>query len=345
MQLSADIIKRNIQRIASELGFSDCRIAEARPATHASAYRQWVDDGCAGEMGWLERNVDRRVSPQEVLPGAKSMVCLALNYYPGEQEGKDYKIARYAWNEDYHDIIEDMLRDLNAAMEEMGGTQRFYVDTGPVLERDFASDAGLGWNGKSTVQIHREYGTWTFLCELITTLELAPDPAQSSFCGKCTACIDHCPTGAITGPHRVDARRCISYLTIEHHGSIPVELRGMMGDRIYGCDKCLEVCPWNRFAQVSRETKLHARKAIFDHTLRDFLTLSVEEFRDVFAKSPIKRIKRERFLRNVCVGLGNTGTLEDVPHLEASIERENSELIKEHAKWAISEITQRCKAS
>jgi len=196
------------------------------------------------------------------------MVCLALNYYPGEHspdEDIDYRIARYAWNEDYHDIIEEKLRDLNLAMEEMGGTQRYYVDTGPILERDFASDAGLGWNGKSTVQIHKSLGTWTFLCELITTLELQPDPPLRDHCGKCTRCIDHCPTQAITGPREMDARRCISYLTIEHKGSIPLELRPLMGDKIYGCDICLEVCPWNRFAQLSRETKLHAKGEIF-HT-------------------------------------------------------------------------------
>lgn len=340
MEVNAHIAKENIRFIAKRLGFSDCRIAVAREAQHASRYLEWVEQGCAGEMEWLERNKERRVNPCEVLPGAKAMVCLAFNYYPAEQEEKDYRIARYAWNDDYHDIIEDKLRDLNAAMEEMGGQQRFYVDTGPVLERDFASDAGLGWNGKSTVQIHPKFGTWFFLCELITTLPLEPDKPFGDHCGKCSRCIDHCPTQAITGPREMDARRCISYLTIEHAGSIPLELRPMMGDRIYGCDTCLEVCPWNRFAQISRDTKMHARQQIFDHSLRDFLTMDVASFRQVFAKSPIKRIKHPRFIRNVCVALGNTGNHDDIAAL-ASVADKSDALVAEHAHWAIEQIRSR----
>jgi len=312
MELGADQIKSNIKFISKSLGFSDCRIAKVKPATHGSRFREWVADGTAGDMKWLERNVERRINPNEVLEGAKSMVCLALNYYPGEQDSaheNGYKIARYAWNEDYHDIIDDKLRDLNIAMEELGGQQRFYVDTGPVLERDFASDAGLGWNGKSTVQIHKSLGTWTFLCELITTF-----------------------------PREMDARRCISYLTIENKSSIPLELRPLMGDRIYGCDVCLEVCPWNRFAKISQETKLHAKAEIFEHKLEDFLSITENEFRTIFAKSPIKRIKRPAFLRNVCVAIGNRGSKADLPALEQLLLSEDNELIKEHAEWAMQQI-------
>ena len=341
MQPTSDQIKSNIKFIAKSLGFSDCRIAKVKPATHGNRFQEWLDAGTAGDMEWLERNVSRRLNPAEVLEGAKSMVCLALNYYPGEHDTADtpdYNIARYAWNEDYHDIIEDKLRDLNIAMEELGGTQRFYVDTGPILERDFASDAGLGWNGKSTVQIHKSLGTWTFLCELITTLELEPDASLSDHCGKCTKCIDHCPTNAITGPREMDARRCISYLTIEHKGSIPLELRPLMGDRIYGCDACLEVCPWNRFAKISRETKLHAKAEIFEHSLTDFLAMTDQDFRNVFAKSPIKRIKRTHFLRNVCVALGNRAQKSDLPALENLLLTEENELLREHAEWAKTEI-------
>jgi len=341
MELGADQIKSNIKFISKSLGFSDCRIAKVKPATHGSRFREWVADGTAGDMKWLERNVERRINPNEVLEGAKSMVCLALNYYPGEQDSaheSGYKIARYAWNEDYHDIIDDKLRDLNMAMEELGGQQRFYVDTGPVLERDFASDAGLGWNGKSTVQIHKSLGTWTFLCELITTLELTPDAPLKDHCGKCTRCIGHCPTQAITGPREMDARRCISYLTIENKSSIPLELRPLMGDRIYGCDVCLEVCPWNRFAKISQETKLHAKAEIFEHKLEDFLSITENEFRTIFAKSPIKRIKRPAFLRNVCVAIGNRGSKADLPALEQLLLLEDNELIKEHAAWAMQQI-------
>ncbi len=341
MQPTSDQIKSNIKFIAKSLGFSDCRIAKVKPATHGKRFQEWLDAGTAGDMKWLERNAHRRLNPAEVLDGAKSMVCLALNYYPGEHDpadGIDYKIARYAWNEDYHDIVEDKLRDLNIAMEELGGTQRFYVDTGPILERDFASDAGLGWNGKSTVQIHKSLGTWTFLCELITTLELAPDPPLNDHCGKCTQCIDHCPTNAITGPREMDARRCISYLTIEHKGSIPLELRPLIGDRIYGCDVCLEVCPWNRFAKLSSETKLHAKGEIFHHSLRDFLAISEDDFRRIFAKSPIKRIKRPAFLRNICVAVGNKADLNDLPALKMLLLKETDPLVVEHAEWAIAEI-------
>lgn len=341
MQVSGDVAKANIVRAARALGFDDCRVSRARVAAHAEEYRRWVEEGCAGDMKWLERNVDRRTDPTVVVDGACSVVSLALNYFPGgEEPNKDYRIARYAWNEDYHDIIEGKLRDLNLVLEEMGGVQRFYTDTGPVLERDFAADSGLGWNGKSCVQIHRRMGTWFFLAEIITTLDLPPDAPFGDHCGKCTRCMDACPTDAITEPHRVDARRCISYLTIEHQGAIPLEFRKKIGDRIYGCDACLDVCPWNRFAQVSRETRFHARKAVFSHGLRDFLAMDEEGFRVLFAKSPIKRIKRSRFLRNVCVALGNVGTKKDLPALERAAGGGDA-LIAEHAAWAISEIRNR----
>ncbi|MDB6076750.1 MAG: tRNA epoxyqueuosine(34) reductase QueG, partial [Akkermansiaceae bacterium] len=238
---------------------------------------------------------------------------------------------------DYHDIIDKMLRRMDEGMQALGGTQRYYVDTGPVLERDFASDAGLGWNGKSTVQIHRALGTWFFLAELLTTLDLKVDAPFGDHCGKCTRCMVACPTQAITAPRRMDARRCISYLTIEHKGAIPLEFREAIGDRLYGCDACLEACPWNRHAQVSREARFHARESVFKLKPREFLALSDDEFRTLFTKSPIKRIKRPRFLRNVCVVLGNTGTVEDLPALAAAAADEDP-LISEHAQWAIGRI-------
>jgi len=334
-----------IKQWARELGFDDCRIAPAKVATHADVFRDWIAEGRQGEMAWMERHPERRCDPREVLAGCKSVICLALNYYPGRSpfsEGDEggYRIARYAWNEDYHDLIEKCLREFDLKLQTLGGVQRFYVDTGPVLERDFASDAGLGWNGKSTVQIHRHLGTWFFLAELLTTLELAPDTPFGDHCGKCTACITACPTQAITAPRRLDARRCISYLTIEHKGAIPVEFRKAIGDRIYGCDDCLDACPWNRFAVESREMSFQARKAVFSHRLRDFLDLDDAGFRVLFAKSPVKRIKRARFLRNVCVALGNTGTVADLAALESAA-AEADPLVSEHARWAIEEISQR----
>lgn len=330
--------KQNIQRIARELGFDDCRVSRARVAAHSDHYRQWIADGCAVEMKWLERGVDRRVDPRLVVDGACSVVSLALNYFPGREDPEvDYRIARYAWNEDYHDIIEAKLKDLNEAMVDMGGLQRFYTDTGPVLERDFATSSGLGWNGKSCVQIHKGMGTWFFLAELITTLDLPTDDVFGDHCGKCTRCMVACPTDAITEPHRVDAHRCISYLTIENPGPIPGEYRKQIGNLIYGCDICQDVCPWNRFAKLSSETKFHARQAVFDYQLRDFLELDDDGFRALFAKSPIKRIKRKGFLRNVCVALGNVGGADDLPALKR-VEGDSDPLIAEHAAWAVREI-------
>ena len=329
-----------IKNRARELGFDDCRIAAAARATHADTFLAWLDHGHHGEMQWLERNPQRRCDPREVLPGCRTVVTLALNYYPGPHPQTGWQIARYAWNDDYHDLIEKKLKALNQDMVELGGQQRYYVDHGPVLERDFATDAGLGWSGKSTVQIHRHLGTWFFLAELLTTLDLPPDPPVGDHCGKCTRCIDACPTDAITAPHQLDARRCISYLTIENPGPIPEEFRQAIGDRIYGCDECLNVCPWNRFAQISRESQFHARDPVFDMKLREFLDLSDEQFRTLFRKSPIKRIKRPRFLRNVCVALGNTGTVDDLPALQRA-SRDPDPLIAEHADWAIRQIQQR----
>lgn len=334
-----------IKAWAMESGFDECRIAAARRATHADDFEEWLAEGRNGEMAWMEKNPSRRADPREVLPACKSVICLAVNYYTGsnpfpKDHPQDYRIAKYSWNEDYHDLVEKRLADFDAKLKELGGTQRYYVDTGPVLERDFATDSGLGWNGKSTVQIHRKMGTWFFLAELLTTLDLSPDPEFGDHCGKCTRCITACPTQAITAPHKLDARRCISYLTIENKGPIPEEFRRLIGDRIYGCDECLDVCPWNRFAKQSREISFQARPEIFSHTLRDFLKMDDEDFRTVFAKSPIKRIKRPRFLRNVCIALGNTGTTDDLPALtQAAADPEP--LISEHAAWAIGEVTGR----
>ena len=353
---------------ARALGFDDCRVAPAQPAAHRALFEQWLAEGKHGDMAWLARNPERRTDPTLVLPGAKSVIVLALNYYQGgtpypersesseAQRAKDgqhpassiqhpasspqYRVARYAWNNDYHDLIEAKLRTLADFLTTHGGTQRPYVDTGPVLERDFASESGLGWGGKSTMQIHRHLGTWFFLADILTTLELPPDTPATDHCGKCTRCITACPTQAITAPRRMDARRCISYLTIESKGPIPLEFRHAIGDRIYGCDSCLDACPWNRHAQASHEATFQARATIFQHTLRDFLTLTDDTFRALFAKSPIKRIKRPAFLRNVCVALGNTGTPADLPALEAAAQDEN-QLIAEHAAWAVGEIRAR----
>ena len=340
---------------AEGLGFALCRIAPCSAPPHAAEFRAWLEDGRAGEMAWLARNADRRTDPQLVLPGARSVVVLAMNYFVGAQSAErgarkgagvpiaDHRIARYAWGDDYHEVIEAKLRTLDAWLTERGGRQRCYVDTGPMLERDFAALAGAGWHGKSTMLIHPQLGAWFFLAEILTTLDLAADESLPDRCGKCTRCITACPTGAITAPHQLDARRCISYLTIELKGSIPEDLRPLIGDRIYGCDDCAAACPWNRFAQTSTETAFAAREFVHDWTLRDFLALDDDGFRALFKKSPIKRIKRRGFLRNVCVALGNTGTADDLPALARAAE-DPEPLIAEHATWALARIRERAAA-
>ncbi|MDA0812171.1 MAG: tRNA epoxyqueuosine(34) reductase QueG [Verrucomicrobia bacterium] len=343
--------KAIVQKAASELGFSECRIARCEPAAHKEAFRKWLADGCHGEMDWMERTPERRENPQLVMSGAKSMVVLALNYWqghapPSQQQPSGAKeakgiIARYAWGDDYHLIIEDRLADICSVLEDLGGAQqRGYVDYGPVLERDFASASGIGWNGKSTVQIHPKLGTWFFLAEVLTTLDLPVDTPSKDHCGKCTRCIDACPTNAITAPHHMDARRCISYLTIENPGPIPEEFRKAIGARIYGCDDCLDACPWNRFAQTARDAARFSRPQLQRMLLRDFLALTDNTFKTLFRHSPIKRIKRHRFLRNVCVALGNVGTAADLSALKEAA-NDSDPLISEHAQWAIDHIVTR----
>jgi epoxyqueuosine reductase len=369
-------VKTALIALARELGFDLCRIARCGTPPHAAEFRQWLAEGKAGDMAWLERNQDRRTDPQQVVPGARSVIVLGMNYWQGgKDEGRRMKdegdgglrregtavehptsniqhptssacppasgrIARYAWGDDYHDLIEAKLQVLDDWLTAQGGRQRHYVDTGPVLERDFAALAGVGWHGKSTMLVNPKLGTWFFLAEILTTLELEEDAPMHDHCGKCTRCMEACPTGAITAPQQLDARRCVSYLTIENKGAIPEEFRVAIGDRIYGCDDCLTACPWNRFAQESRESTFAAREFVHGWSLRDFLGLDDDGFRRLFRKSPIKRIKRRGLLRNVCVALGNVGTWEDLPALEKAA-RDVEPLVAEHATWAMGRIRER----
>jgi epoxyqueuosine reductase len=335
-------MKAELVRLAHELGFADCRIAPCGPPPHAGHFDSWIDEGAHGEMGYMQRGAEKRRDPQLVLPGARSVIVLAMNYFQGGPRTNG--IARYAWGDDYHDVIEAKLRKIDMYLRELGGTQKCYVDTGPVLERDFAAEAGVGWHGKSTMLINEKLGTWFFLAEILTTLELEPDSPARDRCGTCARCIGACPTGAITAPHKLDARKCISYLTIEHKTSIPLELRPLIGDRIFGCDDCLAACPWNRFAQVSRESAFAARRSTIAFALRDYLRLTDAEFRNLFRDSPIKRIKRRGFVRNVCVALGNVGDESDLPVLERAA-TDPEPLIAEHARWAIDQIRGRSTSS
>lgn len=342
-------MKEALAAFAQELGFDLCRVVRCTAPPHAAEFRQWLADGRAGEMAWLERNQERRTDPQLVLPGAASMIVLGMSYLmptppractEGAEPPPYGRIARYAWGDDYHELIEKKLKELDLFLTARGGTQKCYVDTGPVLERDFAALAGAGWQGKSTMLISPKLGTWFFLAEILTTLDLPPDAPLPDRCGRCTRCMTACPTGAITDARQMDARKCISYLTIELKGSIPLALRPLIGDRIYGCDDCLSACPWNRFAAEGREAAFAAREYVSGWSLRDFLTLDDEQFRTLFRKSPIKRVKRRGFLRNVCVALGNIGTFADLPALEKAA-TDPEPLIAEHAAWAIEQIRAR----
>jgi epoxyqueuosine reductase len=323
-----------IKRKAAELGFDLVGITTAAPPPHAAEFRRWLADGFHGEMNYLTRRADDRSDPTRLLPDAKSIIVVGMNYCPSTENRElrtenCYRIARYAQSErDYHDVMGEKLKQLAALVDGI-----WYVDSSPILERDLAQRAGIGWIGKHTNLINLSLGNWFFLGCVLTTLELPVDAPALEHCGKCTRCITACPTGAIVAPYRLDARRCISYLTIELKGSIPVELRSLIGDRVFGCDDCLEVCPWNRFAKpVITPRKLPA--------LVEFLGWDETKFREFFRGTPIERTKRRGFLRNVCVALGNVGTASDLPALEkAKLDAEP--LIREHAAWAVDQICRR----
>jgi epoxyqueuosine reductase len=300
-------------------------------------------------MNWLERNADKRVEPQKVLPGMKSVIGLAASYKTETQnfENENWKsgmVARYAQFTDYHDVLGEGLKSLTHFVNQLGGAETrslWYVDTGPLLERDFAQRAGVGFVGKHTNVISRRLGNWIFLAEILTTLELAPDAPEKNHCGNCTRCLAACPTNAITAPFQLDARRCISYLTIELKGTIPVELRPAIGNRIYGCDDCLAVCPWNKFARAGRLMQPHVRADLQAPDLLALLQLDAAGFKAQFSGTPMWRTKRRGLLRNVCVALGNTGDESALPALEKAA-HDSESLIAGHAHWAMKQISIRC---
>jgi len=368
-------MKEAIRLRALELGFGDCRFTTVAAPASADKFQNWLAANQHGEMSWLERTAPKRVDPQKVLPGAKSVICLAVNYatrldtqsseWPltqplatlsppgGERDGVRGRsfstldprpstavVARYARFTDYHDVLGERLKELTAAVNQLGGDgtrSLWYVDTGPFLERDLAQRAGLGFIGKHTNVISRQFGNWILLGEIITTLELEPDAPEKNRCGKCTRCISACPTQAITAPFQLDARKCISYLTIELKGPIPVELRPAIGNRIFGCDDCLAVCPWNRFAQEGKMMMTQARPDLATPDLIELLRLDDPGFKSRFAGTPILRTKRRGLLRNVCVALGNIGDKSTLPHLQKAAS-DAEPLIAEHARWAIERV-------
>ena len=339
-----------IKRRARELGFDLVGITTADPPPHAAQYQQWLANGFHGEMGYMQRNAAKRVAPTEVLPNVRSIIIVAMNYFtglahstisfPGLREESVQRtckgrIARYAWGgRDYHDVLGDKLQQLSAFIKALGGQAEWCVDTGPVLERSFAQQAGIGFVGKHTNLINRSLGNWLFIGEVLTNLELPADLPERPHCGACRRCLDSCPTGALVAPYRLDARRCISYLTIELKGAIPVELRSAIGDQVFGCDDCLEVCPWNRFARQSLVREFRRREL---PPLTEFLSWDDQKFRDFFRGTPIFRIKRRGFLRNVCVALGNIGEASALPVVEHACD-DAEPLVREHAAWAVEQI-------
>jgi epoxyqueuosine reductase len=343
-------MKDLIHQRARDLGFDDCRFTTAASPDHAAEFRRWLGEKHHGEMGYLERNAHKRLNPQEVLEGARTVIVLAASYQSDEQRATNGTrssprgvIARYARYRDYHDVLGERLKLLADFTNELGGAgarSLWYVDTGPFLERDLAQRAGLGFAGKHTNLISRRLGNWIFLAEIITTIELEPDLPERNRCGTCTRCIAACPTAAIIAPFQLDARRCISYLTIELKGAIPEELRPAIGNRIYGCDDCLAVCPWNKFAGEGRLMKQHVQGGFASPDLIELLSLDDAGFKQRFAGTPILRAKRRGLMRNVCVALGNVGDESALPALEKAA-KDPEPLISEHARWAIGQIKKR----
>lgn len=294
-------------------------------------------------MRWLARDPARRADPRRVLEGARSVVSLGMNYWQGPlpEPATDRPvglIARYALGDDYHDVLLDKVRQVAEALGDP--LARPYVDTGPVLEKPRAQRAGLGWSGKHTNCVSRSHGSWWFLGAIITRAEVEEAEPHADRCGTCTRCLDVCPTGAIRpdGPYRLDARLCISYLTIEHRGPIPRPLRPLIGTWIYGCDLCLDVCPWNRFAEPTREERFRPREALVHPPLEELLGWDQATFSRVMKGSPIKRTKRRGLLRNVCIALGNAGDRGAVPALARTLRGEHEELVRGHAAWALGEL-------
>jgi epoxyqueuosine reductase len=337
--------KEAIRGQAWHLGFDQCRFTTADPPASGARLAAWLQAGGQGEMSWLARTASKRTRPQLVLPGARSIVLLSVNYAgPGGEKsvpapGTGY-VAAYARYTDYHGVLAGRLETLARFVATLsGGTARslWYTDTGPVLERDLAERAGLGFIGKHTNLISRARGNWLLLAEILTTLELPPDEPEHNRCGKCALCLAACPTQAITAPFYLDTRRCLSYLTIELKGSIPPSFRPAIGRRIFGCDDCLAVCPWNRFAQEGALMRPYARPDLALPDLLELLSLDEAAFNARFADTPISRCKWRGLRRNVCVALGNAGDERARPAL-AKAAAEADPLVAEHARWALERI-------
>ncbi len=338
-----------IRAKALDLGFHAVGFAPAHLGSESrERLAAFLAAGQHGEMGWLADRAEQRAHPQALWPEARSVICLGLSYAPGGDplaalgQADRGNISVYARNRDYHDVVKGMLKHLAAFIaSRFGPGVKVFTDTAPVMEKPLAQKAGLGWQGKHTNLVSRAHGSWLFLGEIMTTLDLAPDPPGDDHCGSCHRCLDACPTNAFPAPYRLDATRCISYLTIEHAGPIPHELRPSMGNRIYGCDDCLAACPWNRFASAAAaHPKLAARDDLRAPELARLAGLDDQGFRRLFAASPVKRIGRNRFVRNVLIAIGNSGDLVLLPHAER-LTQDPDPVVAEAARWATARLVQR----
>ena len=350
-------LTEEIKAHAANLGFDLSGVTTAEPPRHGEYYAKWIEQGMAGEMAYLGRQIEKRQDPGQILPNARSLVVVAMNYrcpdpdhVPSGAPGDTHrgtpgdthrgKIARYARGDDYHDVMKEKLQELLGFIRERAGRPvegRVYVDTGPVLEREFAVRAGLGWFGKHTNLIHKRVGSWLLIGEILLDIDLDEDRPAADHCGTCTRCIEACPTEAIVEPYVVDSRRCISYHTIELKGAIPLEYRAEMGDRVFGCDDCQDVCPWNRRAPETGHSAFVSRPWNETPGLIEMLGLTPEEFRTRFRGSPVKRTKRRGLLRNAAVALGNTKDPEAIPALADSLGDEEP-LVRGHAAWALGNV-------
>ena len=345
MTTSTSDPRDSIRAEALKLGFDLCRFTDIDESWAAGPrLLEFVAAGRHGDMGWMAETAERRKHPRAMWTDARSAIVLGVNYGPDRDPleilahpGKA-AISVYAQGDDYHELIKGRLKQLAGwLIARFGGELKVFVDTAPLLEKPLAERAGVGWQGKHTNLISREFGSWLFLGSILTTLELAPDAPERMNCGACRACLDVCPTKAFPAPFQLDARRCISYLTIELKGPIPREFREPLGNRIYGCDDCLAVCPWNKFARTAREQKLSAREGLKAPSLADLARLDDAAFRELFRKSPVKRIGRDRFVRNVLYAIGNSGE----PALAREAERlldDPAPVVRGAAVWALSRL-------
>jgi len=356
---------RIIREAALRLGFHAVGIARPIALPEGDAFRAWLADGRHADMGYMEKRIEERLDPHRLDPAFRSIVSVAMSYWQGDDETQPSssralaappespaangpqpargRIARYARGADYHNVLGKRLRKLLIELrrEIPGLDGRAWVDTGPIMDRAWASRSGIGWWGKHTNLVSRRDGSWLLLGTMALNIELDPDPPHADHCGSCRRCIEACPTDAIVAERELDARRCISYWTIEHRGPIPEAMRPAIGDWIFGCDLCLEVCPWNRFAQSSREARFATREDRAAPRLEPLLHLTDADFRLKFNGSPIQRAGRDGFVRNVCVALGNVGKPDDLESLSRTANLDPSEIVREHALWGINQIVKR----